>query len=201
MESQRLVALALFDFIPVIAFLIGGWFLVLLARRECQSLCANLMLIGVILIFIGGFTKALSKLIFAVNGSGMEYLGNMQFIFHAPGFLLMFIASLMLYKSWIQRSAPAALSAMAVWKIPLLSVMTICSIGLNITLSLLAFRKSVHFAGVFFLISMVITLGMAGMSGGKQTISREWIEETTNTLGQGFFALASYLLYRKSIQR
>lgn len=198
METQKLIPLALFDFIPVFAFLVGGWFLVRLARLKCPRLCANLMLAGVILVFIGGFTKACSKLLLAAGVSGWEFLGNLQFMFHAPGFLLMFIASLMLYKAWGKAPASVALGAMAVWKIPLLAVMTICSIGLHITLSLLAFRQKALLSGVLFLFSMLVTLGMAGMSGGEQTVSREWIEETVNTIGQASFALASFLIYKKA---
>jgi len=198
METPNLIALALFDFIPVFAFLVGGWFLVLLSRLKCQRLGANLMLIGAILIFIGGFTKAFSKLLMATGVNGWEFLGNLQFMFHAPGFLLMFIASLMLYKAWTKAPVSVALGAMAAWKIPLLAVMTICSIGLHVTLSLLAFRQKAIFSGVLFLFSMLTMLGMAGMSGGEQTISREWIEETINAFGQGSFALASFLIYQKA---
>ncbi len=198
MASKELIILAFFDFVPVFAFLVGGWFLVLLARQKSQRLCASLMQVGVLLVFLGGFTKAFAKLLFALNVSGLEFLGNLQFIFHAPGFLLMFSASLMLYKSWGKMPASPALGAMAIWKIPLLAVMTISSIGLNITLSLLAFRKGTPLAGLLFLFSILITLGMAGMSGGEQTLSREWIEETVNTIGQASFALASFLIYEKA---
>jgi hypothetical protein len=195
MESANHIALAFFDFVPVIAFLIGGWFLARLTRLKCRPLCAKLMWIGVILIFIGGFTKALSKLLWAYGVTGWESLGNLQFMFHAPGFLLMFIASWMLFKNWVKAPPTAVVAAMAAWKIPLLAIMTVSSIGLHVTLGLLAFRKHAPFAGVLFIFSMLITLGMAGMSGGEQTVSREWIEESVNAVGQISFSIASILIF------
>jgi hypothetical protein len=39
-------------------------------------------------------------------------------------------------------------------------------------------------------------LSMAGMAGGEQTVTRQWIEEIINSFGQLSFAVASYVLFK-----
>ena len=89
----------------------------------------------------------------------------------------------------------ASIPAIALWKVPLLAIMTVSSLGLHIGLSLNSFRIKSYLSGVFFIISVVIMLGMAGMATGEQTISQQWLEEIINSTGQLLFAGGSYLLY------
>ena len=99
MEETYPLALALFDFVPVIFFLIGAIYLVRIATRLCGMCCRRLTIIGSLLIFLGGFLKALWKLLFTTGVGDYRLIGEIQFALVAPGFVLLLIAVI-----WIARS-------------------------------------------------------------------------------------------------
>jgi hypothetical protein len=86
---------------------------------------------------------------------------------------------------------------MALWKIPFLAVMTVCSLGLHSVLSYLSFRRRARLAGGMFVLAALALLAMAGLAGGEQTVALQWTEESINSVGQLAFATGSYLLFRR----
>lgn len=194
MEDTYTISLALVDYLPNIAFLIGAYFLIRLAYLTKSRLSTQLMTLGSVLVLIAGVFKATWKLVLALNGPDIRFFDEALFILQAPGFSLMLIGSIRILRSKVIHSWK--LPAIALWKIPLLAVVTISSLGMYGVLVFLSFKKGLHKAAWCFILTILIVLGMSGMaSGGDQTIGRQWIEEGFNILGQGLFAIGSVQLF------
>lgn len=198
MNETYSVEMALMDFLPNIAFLVGAFFLVKMVLRLRSRACARMLMLGTFLVFMGGFTKATWKLL-ASLGTDITFLGQMQFVLSGIGFLGMVVTVILLARNAkIAKGAP--MLAMAAWKIPFLAVMTISSLGAQGILTYLSFKWGSKVAGYLFIVAVLCMLGMAGMSSGEQTISRQWIEQTINLVGQSCFAGGAILLEKKSRQ-
>jgi len=195
MSEPSLVLLAIYDFVPVFAFLVGAYFLVRIAQMVRGKTCAALVLVGLVLVFAGGFLKATWKLLETTSGVDIGWMSEAQFILHAPGFLALLIAVIMLIRAQ-KRLTIAPLLVMAVWKIPLLAVLTITSLAAQALLAYISIRRKAFFAGVLFIMAFLGLLAMGGMASGEQTIARQWIEETVNAFAQVTFAVGSGLLYQ-----
>jgi hypothetical protein len=190
------LGLALTDYIPNIAFLIGSLFLVrtvLLARgKPCSRMC----MAGSFLVFSGGLLKATWKLIFTIGVADIQWMSQIQFILLAPGFLALLVTAILLARAKPFK-APAITMAIAAWKIPLLAIMTLSSLGAQGILTYISFNRKARLAATLFIVAVLCMLGMSGMaSGSEQTVATQWIEEIMNSVGQISFAVACWLLYR-----
>lgn len=195
MEETYTLSLALFDFVPNLAFVVGGYFLVRLASQIQSKQCGRIMALGTGLVFLGGMLKATWKLLVTLGVADIQLFSEAQFVLLAPGFLLMLVAAVMISRTDAAREV--LLPAMAAWKIPFLAVMTLGNLGVLGIFAALSFRRGLRTAAYLFILTVICTLGMSGMAGGsEQTISNQWVEESINSLGQVSFALGSYLLYR-----
>lgn len=195
METTYPLSLALFDFVPNIAFLVGAYYLTRLAWIARGRMCGTLTLAGVTLVFLGGFLQATWKLLFVTNTADIRLMSEVQFIFLAAGFFLVLFAVIVIARKSGKPDSPTFL-AMAPWKIPFLIVTTLTSLAAFGLLSLIAFRRKVILAGIAFLITFLCLLVMGGLASAEQTIPQQWIEEGFNSTAQIAFALGSFLLYR-----
>ncbi len=196
MKETYPLGLALLDFIPNLAFLAGVYYLYNLLILVRLRPASRLMLSGGLLVFFGGLTKASWKLIYTLSAADIAPLREMQFALLAPGFLLMFLSVWSLARSRKGKTAAASTAAMALWKIPLMIVVTIFSLGSMGILTYLSYQRRAPVAGALFSFSALCLLAMSGLSGAAQTVAMQWVAEITNTLGQLGFALASWMLYR-----
>lgn len=194
METYPL-SLALFDFVPVTMFLVGAFFLVRIALQMRSSPCGRMTMAGSLLIFLGGFLKAAWKLLYAANIADWRWMSELQFLLVTPGFLALLVTAILMARSR-GRSSPSPLMAIAVWKIPLLAIMTISSMGAQGILAYLSFRRRVLPAAVGFIVAFLCLIGMGAMASGEQTIAKQWIEESINTVGQLGFMLGAIVLDR-----
>ncbi len=190
------LGLALTDYIPNLAFLIGSLFLVrtvILARgKPCSRMC----MAGSLLVFSGGILKATWKLVYTLGIADIQWMSQIQFILLAPGFLALLVTAIMLARTKPLK-APAITLAIAPWKIPLLAIMTLSSLGAQGILTFISFKRKVPLAASLFIVAVLCMLGMSGMaSGSEQTVATQWIEEIMNSIGQISFAVACWLLYR-----
>jgi hypothetical protein len=193
---QYTLGLALLDFLPVSAFLIGALFLTKLSISRQAKAQTWLFMAGGLMVFLGGFLKATWKLLYTLNIADLQLLSQLQFVMVAPGFLMMFIAVLQFTKKQIKTEK--AIPAIAVWKIPLLAVMTLSCIGMHGVLVYVAFRKGLKLAGILFILATLCVFAMSGMaSGSEQTVLAQWIEEIINSIGQSAFAIGSILFYKR----
>ena len=199
MSEFNSLSLALVDFIPSIAFAAGAYFLIRLVLRECGKPCTYLIIAGSALVFLGGFFKAAWKLLYVTNTADIRLLSEMQFALLAPGFLLMLIG--VVWFSRLGKATHPPLFAMALWKIPFLAVMVLCSLGTHGILTYTSFQRHIKLAAVGFIIAFLCVLGMGGMASGEQTVMMQWIEESINSIGQIGFAVGCNLLFHASIHK
>lgn len=199
MIADNPLALCMLDCVPNLGFLIGGYFLVRLVRLTGRPFVANLMVGGVAFVFAGGALQLTWKVIHTLLLLGdPRFLSDLQFVLLAPGFLMMLVSAILVLKTdW---SRQLVVAVMAPWKIPLLAVMTVCSLGLYGVLILMSFRWRARTAGVMFVVVALTILAMAGLARGEQTVARQWTEESINSVGQLAFATGSYLLFRRCRQ-
>ena len=200
------LGLSLLDFIPNIAFLVGAYFLVALALRERGRRCGRMAMAGGLLVFLGGFLKAIWKMLYTLNVADVQILSQIQFVLLAPGFLALLVTVILLARQRKVDAGSAAgpgapVAAMAAWKIPFLAIMTLCSLGAQGILTYVAFRRGQKLAAACFIAAFLALFAMGGMSSAEQTLAQQWIEEIVNTLGQLSFMLGSILLYRQSRSR
>jgi hypothetical protein len=195
MEDISLIYLAIFDFVPNIAFLIGAYFLVLTAYTVRGKNCGILVVVGALLILIGGFMQATWKLLYTTGTADIRLMSNVQFVLLAPGFVVLLIAVIMVAWRSKKRTDPPLL-AIASWKLPFLIVMVIASLIAQGMLAYISFRRHAYAAGVGFVVAFVCLLSMGGLAGSEQTITQQWTEEIVNSIAQIAFATGSYLLYR-----
>lgn len=194
------LGLSLLDFVPTIAFLVGAYFLVKISLKFRGTPCGRMMMAGTLLVFAGGFLKASWKLLYTLDIADLWLLSELQFVFLSIGFLGMLVAVIMLSRSLKVSASGGSVMAIAVWKIPLLAVMTLCSLGAQGILVYISFQKKAKLAAAFFILAVLCMLGMSGMaSGSEQTVATQWIEESINSIGQIGFALGSYLLYKRCL--
>jgi len=114
------VSLAIFDFVPTTAFLIGAFFLVKTGLICRGRPCSRMLMAGGLLVFLGGTFKALWKLLYTTSVADIQWMNQGQFVFSAIGFLGICVAviSMVRRKKW---AVPAqGTMAMAAWKIPFL---------------------------------------------------------------------------------
>lgn len=194
METYPL-SLALFDFVPVTMFLVGAFFLVRIALQMRGSPCGRMTMAGSLLIFLGGFLKATWKLLYVNNVADWRWMSELQFVLVAPGFLALLVTAILIARGR-GRSGPLPLMAIATWKISLLAIMTLSSMGAQGILAYLSFRRRVLPAAVGFIVAFLCLVGMGAMASGEQTVAKQWIEESINTVGQLGFMLGAIVLDR-----
>lgn len=193
MEEGYSIGLALLDFVPNIAFLIGAFYLVRVARYVKGRRCGRMVMAGSLLIALGGILKAAWKLIYASGGPDLQLMSQVQFILVAPGFLALLISTILLARKHGPIGATPML-AIAAWKIPFLFVMTLCSLGAQGILAYIAFKRKVPLAAAGYIVAFMGLLAMGGLASAGQSIGMQWIEEGINSAGQIGFMLGSLLL-------
>jgi hypothetical protein len=191
------LALAIFDFVPVIFFLIGAIYLIRIASRMCGMRCRRLAIVGSLLIFIGGFLKALWKLLVTTGVGDFQLMSEIQFALVAPGFALLLIVVIWMARSEgnLSKGEDTLIPAIAVWKIPLLIVMTLASMGVMGILTYISFRHEAKLAAAGFIVAFLCLVGMGSMASGEQTLARQWIEQSVNALGQLGFMIGTIFLF------
>ena len=197
MEETYPLALALYDFVPVVFFLIGAIYLVRTVMRLCGLHCGRLTIVGSLLIFLGGLLKAIWKLLFTIGVGDYQWLSESQFPLLAPGFLVLLIAVIIMARSErAKEKRKGALLAIVAWKIPLLIVMTLASMGVQGILTYVSFQRKAKLAAAGFIVAFLGLVGMGALASGEQTLARQWIEQSVNSVGQLGFMVGSILLYR-----
>jgi hypothetical protein len=191
------LSLALFDFVPILAFLVGAYFLVRIAVQHRGTPCGRMMLAGTGLVFTGGFLKASWKILYVLDVGDFQFMSEAQFILLSIGFTGMLVAVSYLARSLARGETLGAALMISTWKIPFLTIMTICSLGAHGILSFISFKKKAPLAGTLFILAILCMLGMSGMASSlEQTVANQWLEEGVNSVGQISFAVGSYLLYK-----
>lgn len=190
------ILLAITDFIPVLLFGAGSLFLLRIGYKYLTRGYYTSMAGGAILCFLGGFYKASSKLMEAIFDYYLPALQSSQFIMLAPGFVLLFVASLGLLKRNKQSVMFAAAPAMELWKIPFIAVMSLANIGYLVVLAVFSLQKKIRTPAVLYILSILTLLLISYLSTRPMTIQVQWIAQGVNSVVQFFAAAGHYILYR-----
>lgn len=193
MSETYPLLMAIMDLLPPLAFGLGLILLKRTAYRLGGQKSARLIVLGGGLVFTGGFLKACWKLLLALRVADVRLLSEQQFILLAPGFLLLWWGTLLMMRT---PSRGPSLIAIAPWKIPLLALMTLGSLGAHVTLSVVSFKRGARLAGALFIVAVVCMLAMSGMARGEQRIALQLLEQCVNVSGQGAFAIGCVQLER-----
>ena len=190
------ISLAIFDFVPTTAFLVGAFFLVK-AGLICRGRpCSRMLMAGGLLIFLGGTFKAIWKLLYAVGVADIQWMSQGQFVFSSIGFLAIFVAVLYMIRSNRKNLSGGVMLGLAAWKLPFLFLMTLTSLGAEGILAYMSFKRKVPLAAVGFVVGVLGLLAMGALASAEQTLTMQWIEESINAIGQLGFMAGCIFLYR-----
>lgn len=218
------VSVALFDFLPV---LVSGLGLGLLARGIAfrHAALAPVAWGAALLIPIGGFCKALWKLLIATQMLDIHWLENLLFIAMAPGFVAMAFSLLFGRRAW-QRGTPReqasyslvwlgfwlalpmliALAAAALrpesrlWFFWLLGVTTIANVTLIVQAIGACRQGGLRWPIACFAYNFVATLSLSSLSRLPPGEATAWIQEGVNFSAQAAFALGAWRLQRRMLE-
>jgi len=190
------VMLAITDFIPVMFFGVGSIYLMRIGYHFLTRDYYTAMAGGAILCFVGGLYKASSKLMEASLDYCLPALQSSQFIMLAPGFLLLFVASLGLLKKSKNEVMFAVAPAMELWKIPFIAIMSLANIGYLIVLVIFSLKNKIRLPALLYILSMLTLLFMSYLSTRPMTIEVQWFAQSINSVVQVFAAAGHFTLYR-----
>ena len=201
MAEEYSIAIALVDFIPTFLFPLGAYFFQKFFKQQKSRQSQILWIVGGLLVFLGGFFKAIWKLNMAFTQNDILFLSDSLFVFQSIGFTCMFLGTLLFIRrrsnnSEISKLTP--LTALAAWKIPFMAIQTLTCIGTYGLLIHYAFKKENKKGAFLLIISVIIIFLMVGLSGSDMTISIQWVAELFNTLGQLSFCVAG-ITFTKNI--
>ena len=199
MEQTYSLGMAYYDFVPVVFFLIGGFFLIKICLFAHQKYLTWLMTVGIIFIGLGGAFQATWKLLYIAGIANVVWMKNMQFIFMSFGYSGILIPVIMLSRQ-NKKIKQALTLAMPVWKISFLMMMTIASLGTYALLASISIRRHLRLATAGFIIALSSVLAMGLLASQSQTVSLQWIEQSINTFGNLGFALGAILLHKNYME-
>jgi hypothetical protein len=193
MEETYSLGMALFDFTPVVFFLVGGLYLAKIVFSSLQKNLGWIFISSVLLIFLGGALQATWKLLCSFSICEIQWMSDAQFVLMSIGFIGMLIPLLSLARSDKQKN-PHTVVAMALWKIPFLLIMTLASLGVYATLALISKRRHLRWIAVGFMIPFFGVILMGFLASRTQTVGLQWIEQSLNSLINISFSISSYIL-------
>ena len=197
MLPEVTLSLAIYDYLPILIWVAGSYFLADAIREDINRVFFYYILIlSLVLVCIGGILKATWKLLIAIADINLFLLSDIQFPLMGTGFLLLFISllSLLLQKKDIQKKK----FAIGVFKKSFLPVMVIGSIGSTICLMLIAKRKKAFLALIFYSIFLVVSTSMGYI--GSRIVANSYnvilLEQTINCSSTLLWALGSFFLWK-----
>jgi hypothetical protein len=222
--------LALFNFVPV---LLTGVALALLVRLVLRQVPAGRgagarwprrwAVIGALLVFAGGLSKAAWKLILVSTGQDLAWLAGLLFPLLGPGFVLLAAALWAAGNRLLGRKVPdwlslsalglilAAAIAVAVrtawldiprgWFLPLLLLTTVGNLTLSLVLITLSLRLRLWAGAGLFAVNLAMVLVLPGIAMMEpKTVGVHWLEQSLTAAGSLAFAVAAWSLLRPSRQ-
>ena len=194
------VAMALVDCVPVVLFMAAA---VILQRDLYDQLpkgAYSLVAAGSIMAFLGGFMKALWKILYATGVCDYVLLDHALFTLQGPGFLLFFLGLTGLFwkgeKNASSALAAGAAPAATTTSIPFIVMQVIGLGGAQVLLAVAGVRRGARLVPVAFAFAFVFMLGM-GYLGAKfdDSSSMHWVAQLTNTLSMACFLWGTLMLH------
>ena len=194
------VEMALVDCVPVVLFMGAA---VILQRDLYDRLpkgAYSLVAAGSIMAFLGGFMKALWKLLYATGVADYVLLDHALFTLQGPGFLLFFLGLTGLFwkgeKGGASALAAGAAPAATTTSIPFIVMQVVGLGGAQVLLAAWGARQGKRLVPVAYALAFVLMLGM-GYLGAKfdDSSSMHWVAQLTNTLSMACFLWGTLMLH------
>lgn len=192
------VAMALVDCVPVVLFMAAA---VILQRDLYDQLpkgAYSLVAAGSIMAFLGGFMKALWKILYATGVCDYVLLDHALFTLQGPGFLLFFLGLTGLFWKGEKNAASALVGAPVVTttSAPFIVMQVVGLGGAQVLLAVAGVRRGARLVPVAFAFAFVFMLGM-GYLGAKfdDSSSMHWVAQLTNTLSMACFLWGTLMLH------
>lgn len=195
------VGMALFDYLPVIFFGIGGVILLRDLYNKMSKGAFALFAAGVIDVFMAGFLKATWKLLYAGANIDISALNAMFFPVQSIGFLLAGIGILMMICKKEKGVKNCAVVPVVSITFPYLVLVMVAGLGcLDAGLCILAKKLKKPGVIAIFVLSFVCCLGMGYLSTKDfEEAAMNWIAEGVNFCGQGLFLLGAWMLHKAGL--
>ena len=199
--SEITVGMAIMDFIPVLLFFIAAIILQRDLYNKLSKLAFSMLAAGSLMVFAGGFYKALWKLLVGLQLADVPYLSSALFPLQAPGFILMFFALLSLFRrgnSLTTNFGAAGVVPVYESNLPFLIGQILGCSGVIWTLFFMAKRMRHKIAMLMFPIAFIamLSMGYLASAGGP---GMDWIEQSVNIVSQGSFLLGVVFLSRAGL--
>ncbi len=203
--SEYSLALALEDFVPSLLALAGFWFLASVAASVVPTtLTAGR--VGAVFIGAGGLAKSSWKLIVVTTGADLTWLESLLFPLMAIGSVILlwalfsalrrraiiwwpFLAVLVIYAGW----------CLAVGRLqPIFFLATTGVTLVSVCGAILAGRQREWLPVVLFGVGIAFVACLVPLRGHPEhdTVTFQWIEQSTNTIAQAALLAASWLTLR-----
>jgi len=197
--------MALTDYIPVILFLIGSFYLGSIVHRKASTFVFIMFVIGISISHFAGFAKATWKLLLATSGTNIAWLDDFQFLFLGIGIFLVFVSILTIVIKQTKKSkrtlAPALLTIKGTSAFYyLLTLVVLSTIGYLSCLIILSRKVKCHISVIFYIIYGVISILMGALSGSGEYEIVNWIAQSINTIGTLSLLIAHINLNKKDLE-
>ncbi len=195
------VSMAIVDFIPVVLFFAAA---VLLQRDLYNKMVKGayaLLATGSIMVLLGGFFKALWKILYALNICDYTLLDESFFPLQGSGFLLVFLALIGMFTNY-NRTQFMGVGVVPVYtsSMPFVVVQVLGYGGAQWCLCVMSVKMKQRLAAVLFIVSFVFMLGMGYLSAVfDDTSSMHWLAQCTNVISQGAFLSGTWLLHKNGL--
>lgn len=212
MYDDYTVALAVFDYVPIVFTALGMYWLCTSQLFDLPVI-RRMAIMGALMIISGGLLKASWKLIVASTGEHILWMNNSLFIFMAPGFVLLGFALGLRHIRPVSLSIPLLLTGaiplialclyfaepnQRLWFFWLLAVVTLANTSVIYMLARSGWQNKDGIISLMYIASFIGTLTLSGLARiPEQTAALQWIEEGINACAQGLFFLASLRLHKK----
>lgn len=200
------VGMALFDYIPVIFFVLGATILLRDLYNKMSKGAFALFAAGVIDVTMAGALKATWKLLYAGANIDISALNAMFFPVQSIGFLLAGIGIIAMLshkqsENGIKLGSVAPVVPVVSITFPYLVLVMVAGLGLmDVGLCVLAKKMKKPAVIVVFVLSFVCCLGMGYLSTKDfEKASMNWIAEGVNFCGQGLFLLGAWMLHKAGL--
>lgn len=183
MEKEYSVVMSLFDYIPVIMFIIASGIIIRDLKNKMSKASIFIFALGVFLVGSAGILKATYKLLYSLSIGDFEWMSRQFFSNQAIGFLLAGIGMMMFVLKPDKNTAYSIFPTMA-----LASMMVIGTGAMDAGLCYIANKMKKRNAMICFIVSFFMYIAMGYLSSKDFAQSyMNWAAEIVNLCGQILF--------------
>ncbi len=199
------VWMAIVDFIPVVLFFYAACLLLKDLYNKMTKGAYALLATGSIMVLIGGFYKAMWKILVALYICDYPLLDSSFFPIQGTGFLFFFLALAGMFtphnkKNVALNSAPVL--PVFTSSMPFVIMQVLGSGGTQWTLFAVALKMKKKSAAVCYVIAFIFMLGMGYLSAKfDDSSSMHWLAQCTNIVSQGALLLGTFILHKAGLEK